>query len=259
MTTDPTTTDQVLPTRLAVVLAAQFGLDIVHAFPVQLFNVQGCPAEHALPDFGRASTLGVIVGNSNALWPAFLQHLASHPAALEAANPLDVFVEAAVTHAVTQCCQALQRQQQCPSDNNRPAKQQDRNGGVRCAIRFSHHTEPGRFVNMMRAAQLSGLAYYSSTTHLCMHPRYGPWFALRAVAVFDVDGPDPSAFTQLPCPHPDLEAQAAEQVGCRLCVCVPRPVITQLCHSQPSGQVCLEPSPSNRPKTSCSQADSVPQ
>lgn len=247
------TPDQVLLTRLAAVLAAQFGLDIVHAFPVQLFNVQGCPAEHALPDFGRASTLGVVIGNSNALWPAFLQHLASHPAALEAANPLDVFVEAAVTHAVTHCCCQAQ-QQQCP---NRPAEQQDRNGSVRFAIRFSHHHEPGRFVNMMRAAQLSGLAFYSSTTHLCMHPRYGPWFALRAVAVFDVDGPDPLGFTQLPCPHPDLEAQAAEQVSCRLCV--PRPVITQLCHCPTLRPVLHRPSPSNWPKTRCSQADSVPQ
>jgi hypothetical protein len=85
-------------------------------------------------------------------------------------------------------------------------------GSCEYAIRFSHHTEPGSFVNMMRAAQLSGLAYYSDTTHLCMHPVYGPWLALRAVAVFNVDGPDPAGFCQLPCPYPDLEAEAAVKV-----------------------------------------------
>jgi hypothetical protein len=89
-------------------------------------------------------------------------------------------------------------------------------------IRFSHHTEPGKFVNMMRAAQLSGLAYYSSTTHLCMHPVYGPWFALRAVAVFNMDGPDPAGFTQLPCPYPDVEDEAADKVGTPVCTCSSR-------------------------------------
>ncbi|WIA19745.1 hypothetical protein OEZ85_005665 [Tetradesmus obliquus] len=65
---------------------------------------------------------------------------------------------------------------------------------------------------MLRAAQLSGLAYYSPTTHLALHTRYGPWFALRAVAVFDCEGPDPadSVFDQITCPYPELEQQAGE-------------------------------------------------
>lgn len=225
--------------RLPRLLGAQ-GFHIAHAFPVQLFNNSpGCPDEHQLPTFGRSTTLGVVIGNTNGLWPCFVQHLAAHPVAQAADNPLDVFVEATVTQAVQQClselpAQACQQhdppasahhgQPLTPDDGlAQPACSSSRGSmqhqfttpvspPTRFTIRFSHHTEPGKFVNMMRAAQLSGLAYYSSTTHLCMHPEFGPWFALRGVAVFDVDGPDPAAFRQLPCPHPDLESQAADKV-----------------------------------------------
>lgn len=240
-------------------LLAVKGFNIVHAFPVQLFNSQGCPQEHQLPTFGRSSTLGVVIGNTNALWPHFISHLAAHPAALTADNPLDALVEATVSHAVQQCLDSLvapppQQQQQQPGQegsrhqgaqpiapshgcscdpphgpqqeesHNSPMQQPLPSSSPSFTIRFSHHTEPGKFVNMMRAAQLSGLAYYSNTTHLCMHPEFGPWFALRAVVVFDVDGPDPAGFSQLPCPCPDLEAEAAEKVGapaghCRHCAC----------------------------------------
>lgn len=226
------------PMQLIMHLLAAQGFHIAHAFPVQLFNNSpGCPDEHQLPTFSRSSTLGVVIGNTNALWPHFVQHLSTHPAALSADNPFDQLVEATVTQAVQQCLSNLPSQAgQCvppPSSHSQPAnhgptqpecssssnsasgtQQQPtiHSSSPQFAIRFSHHFEPGKFVNMMRAAQLSGLAYYSSTTHLCMHPTYGPWFALRAVAVFDVDGPDPAAFSQLPCPHPDLEAEAADKV-----------------------------------------------
>lgn len=223
---------------LARLLASQ-GLTITHAFPVQLFNTN-CPPEHALPTFGRPhTTLGIIIGNTNELWAHFIQHLSSQSAAAGldnsyGDNPLDAYVEAVVTRAVEQSCHqqevlpplpALPQQQEQPQpQQNQPQQQhlqqqlpqqQSHNSTqthTKFALRFSHHTEPGRFVNMMRAAQLSGLAYYSSTTHLCMHPLYGPWFALRAVAVVDADGPDPSGFTQLPCPYPDVEAEAAVKV-----------------------------------------------
>lgn len=234
--------EEVIKQQLSALLGAN-GFHIVHAFPVQLFNSQGCPDEHQLPTFGRGSTLGLVIGNNNALWPHFLRHLAVKPAALTAENPLDDLVESTVSQAVQQCLQNLSPQQQRPSQEGTSHQQQHQstlpNSNCSCqphgdvqpecggpsssisqphsrpsfVIRFSHHHDPGKFVNMMRAAQLSGLAYYSSTTHLCMHPQFGPWFALRAVAVFDVDGPDPAGFSQLPCPYPDLEAEAAEKVG----------------------------------------------
>ena len=38
---------------------------------------------------------------------------------------------------------------------------------------------------MQTLAEVAGLAYTHPYSHLSLHPRYGPWFALRAVLVFD--------------------------------------------------------------------------
>ena len=45
--------------------------------------------------------------------------------------------------------------------------------------------EGSRFVAMQRAASAAGLAYLDVGSHLCLHPKFGPWFALRATLVFD--------------------------------------------------------------------------
>ena len=34
-------------------------------------------------------------------------------------------------------------------------------------------------------AHAAGLAYLDQQSHLCLHPKFGPWFALRCVIVFD--------------------------------------------------------------------------
>jgi methylmalonic aciduria homocystinuria type C protein len=216
------------------------GFDIVHAFPVQLFNNQS-PQDHQLPTFNQPnSTLAIIIGNSNALWLPFLQQLAQQPQLQGLPDPLDAYVVQHITAAVQQCCcctalpgssaAALpagspaaasdsaadkphdsSSYQQLPLHQLQQQQEQQQPAALRHELRFSHHTGP-KFINMLRAAQLSGLAYYSSTTHLAMHRCYGPWFALRAVAVFDCEGPDPadSAFGQMTCPYPELEQQAGE-------------------------------------------------
>jgi hypothetical protein len=240
-------------TDTLVHLLQPFGFDIVHAFPVQLFNNQS-PPEHQLPAFDRPnSTLAVIIGNSNALWLPFLQQLANEPQLQDLQDPLDAYVEHHVSAAVQRCCcsfvasvstqagteeaaaaredssqQHMLPQQHHEQQTNsilchegtqqvahtqQQQRQLQQSSVLRHELRFSHHTGP-KFVNMLRAAQLSGLAYYSSTTHLAMHARYGPWFALRAVAVFDCDGPDPAdaAFDQMTCPYPELEQQAGQEM-----------------------------------------------
>jgi hypothetical protein len=35
------------------------------------------------------------------------------------------------------------------------------------------------------ALQAAGLAHLDAASHLCLHPKYGPWFSLRALLVFD--------------------------------------------------------------------------
>lgn len=190
------------------------GLDIIHPFQVQVFN-QKSPAENTLPEFVRASTLGVLIGNSCKLWPHFIAALASNPEDLTADDPLDHYVERVVQgaiskvtvygdsgeadietwmttppahrgpHGIDNCCCSVTC---CPTSTQNSPMRKGAAGGLANEVRFSHSVG-AKFVNMLRVAQLSGLAYYSSTTHLCMHPLYGPWFALRAVAVFDLPWP----------------------------------------------------------------------
>lgn len=38
---------------------------------------------------------------------------------------------------------------------------------------------------MQRLADVTGCAYNDNLSHLSLHPRFGPWFALRALIVFD--------------------------------------------------------------------------
>lgn len=56
-------------------------------------------------------------------------------------------------------------------------------------IFFSHDQSAGQgthgFVAMQRLAEVTGCAYNDHTSHLSLHPRYGPWFALEALIVFD--------------------------------------------------------------------------
>lgn len=42
-----------------------------------------------------------------------------------------------------------------------------------------------RYVAIQRMAHAAGLADLDQQTHLCLHPKFGPWFALRCVLVFD--------------------------------------------------------------------------
>ena len=52
--------------------------------------------------------------------------------------------------------------------------------GVQHEAFFGH--DGSRLVALQRAAAASGFAAYdTATTHLCLHPTYGAWFALRAV------------------------------------------------------------------------------
>ena len=50
------------------------GLDLLQPFPVAVYN-QVVPDAYWLPDFGRPRALGLLIGNTRALWPRFLAAL----------------------------------------------------------------------------------------------------------------------------------------------------------------------------------------
>jgi methylmalonic aciduria homocystinuria type C protein len=142
---------------------AEAGLDLVHAFEVARYNSLA-PETAQLSDFGRASALGILIGNTRKLWPHFVHAFATDPALTKSDNPLDDYVAARLAEVVAQATERATR------------------------LVLAHVTEPRAFP-IQRLAELVGFAAFSPT-HLAIHPLHGPWLALRALVVFDVPGPD---------------------------------------------------------------------
>lgn len=141
------------------------GLDLVHAFGTG--QLAEAAADERLPDFGRRNALGVLIGNTRALWPAFTLAFDTSPTLRARPNPLDSYVSERVAHAAAS------------------------SGALAHEITFAHAVTP-RAYPIQRLADRSGFAAISPC-HLVIHPDHGLWLALRAVVTFDCEGPHESA------------------------------------------------------------------
>jgi methylmalonic aciduria homocystinuria type C protein len=138
---------------------ARRGLDLAAELATADYNAE-VDEGLRLPDFGRARARAIVVGNTRALWPEFLA---------SGKRLLDDYVMEAVRAAI---------------------------GGARAEVRWAHDVPAT--VAIQRAAAVAGLAYLAPS-HLCVHPVYGPWIALRAVIVLDEDGPPRAPAIAPPC------------------------------------------------------------
>ncbi|MCX5745384.1 MAG: hypothetical protein NT062_23140 [Proteobacteria bacterium] len=120
---------------------ADAGLDVVHAFDLRAHALDGFP----LPD----RRVGLLIGNTRALWPRFLAARRDEP------DPLDRHVERAL----------------------------EAFGAI-----YAHRTYAGAYVPVQRIAIATGLAA-PSPSGLLVHPIYGQWFGLRAIVAIDGDPP----------------------------------------------------------------------
>jgi methylmalonic aciduria homocystinuria type C protein len=134
------------------------GLDVLRWFPVTSELRSGLAAGtksralNLLPDLG-VDAWGLFIGNSKALWPHFVRHVSR---AASRAHPLDHYVQETVRRAAVEL-------------------------GTNPWIAFSHTASPSAFP-MQRLADEVGFAHLGPA-HLSVHPKYGPWIALRAVIV----------------------------------------------------------------------------
>lgn len=166
------------------------GIDVVQPFDVRWYNTyiqeEGLPLK-PLPTFGRKSgAAGVLLGNSKALWPAFLTWLGKQPSPAAVADPLDTYLRAAVEQAMDL------------------VGKKSVGGPIESDIVWPW--EGGaRLCSMQRVAVCSGLCYHDSETQLAVHPIFGAWLAFRAVVVFDAT---PTALK--------LPSKAPERLGCLL-------------------------------------------
>ena len=140
------------------------GLDLVQGFDSARYNelIAGHKTLAPLPQFGRQGVLALLVGNTKALWPLFIEACHRDTDLQDRSDPLDAWVERVVKESLKDV----------------PAK---------CALRFSHNPGEG-LVSMLHLAQASGLAHVGPA-HLAVHPEHGTWFGLRAVILVDAEPP----------------------------------------------------------------------
>jgi len=149
------------------------GLDLLTPFSLSRYNAR-VSVDQRLPEFETGEGLGILIGNTRALWPAFTQALRFEPALATLEHPLQSYLESQLKTLLTRATKRRHR------------------------ILWAHETVP-RALPIQRLADAVGLASLSPS-HLSIHPDYGPWIALRAVAVIDVIGPSgPPAWLRSPC------------------------------------------------------------
>jgi hypothetical protein len=146
----------------ALATLAAAGFDLAHTFDAQLAS-----RAPGLAILGGPERLGLLVGNTRALWPAFQAALRDPELAADP-DPLDRHAERAIASGFA------------------PATR----------IYFGHRRYDGAFLPLQRLAALTGLGALAPS-QLVIHPIYGPWFALRAVVVLDGDPP-----ARAPIPQP---------------------------------------------------------
>lgn len=142
---------------------AEAGLDLTFAFSVGQYNRQAAD-DQRLFDFGRTDALGVLVGNTRQLWPVFKGALSADPALAADTDPLDRYVTARLGELASRTL-------------SRPFQ-----------LVLAHAPPP---FPLQRLAEAIGFAALSPS-HLAIHPEHGPWLALRAVVLVDVEGPPAS-------------------------------------------------------------------
>jgi methylmalonic aciduria homocystinuria type C protein len=157
------------------------GLDILYPFSVDA----SLDDLFVFPRFDEPARLGVLIGNSRALWAPFTAWVKREPA--PSAHPLHDYVKAALVPAqgalgVPHYLYFAER------------LDYDAGGGKRSAV------------PLQRLGSRVGLASLGPA-HLSVHPEYGPWFAYRAALVLDLPPPatpdtprtEPCASCPAPC------------------------------------------------------------
>lgn len=159
---------------LALALAAldAAGFDVAHAF-----DATAAAREPGLAALAGDQRLGILVGNTRALWPRFVEAMRD-PALAAEPHPLERYTERVIDAAFP---------------------------GAR--VLHGHRQYDGGYVPLQRLAIATGLGALAPS-HLVIHPTYGPWFALRAVVLLDGEPPH-HAPIERPC---RCSAPCAEQL-----------------------------------------------
>jgi hypothetical protein len=150
----------------ALATLAAAGFDIAHTF-----DAAAVAREPGLGMLARAARLGILIGNTRALWLPFTAALRD-PALAAEPDPLERYTERVIDAAFSP-------------------------GSAGPRIYYGHRRYGRTFLPLQRLAATTGLGAIAPN-QLVIHPIYGPWFALRAVVVTDGDPPERQPIAQ-PC------------------------------------------------------------
>ena len=132
------------------------GFDIFTELNTSWYNAIKPSSVVALPE----NRVAMLLGNSRVVWPHFLRFFQALKSPVE--HPFDEFV----AHEINSVISIL------------PVEQ-------RPEVFYVQDKSPTRLIAFQRLASVSGACLLLDEIHLCVHPVFGPWFALRALLVFE--------------------------------------------------------------------------
>lgn len=159
--------------------AARRGLNLTGTVAVERYDAE-VPCDARAQRVAPHARSIIVIGNGGGdFWHAYQRHLTLDPSWSARADPLDDFIRQIVS---TELLPALERR------------------GMRCVAGYPF-TGPGADLRFMDLARLAGLGA-PSLLGVLVHPRYGPWMALRAALLIDSEVEQPGeAIGFDPCPR----------------------------------------------------------
>ena len=148
-----------------------YGLDLVQPLRVGWYNEE-VGAEYRLPDFGDPASLALVVGNTRQIWQPFVRAMRTNTDLMGDAHPVERYAMTSLMDAVDLI-------------------------KVPTQVRWAHDTGRG-MVAIQRMAHIAGLAFLSPA-RLSVHREFGPWIALRAAVIVEVEGPNKRPLVSSPC------------------------------------------------------------
>ena len=156
-----------------------YGLNLIGSTTVSAYEALVPPQYYVTPLLPQAKSIVVIGNGGGDFWRGFRSYCNLHPEHIhERTHPLDDYTVEIIETTLTPLLQASGR-------------------AYRCLYPFRFWTEPVSFMPLARAAGLAGPSLLGVT----IHPEYGPWMALRAAVLLDLELSLPQQAANFdPCP-----------------------------------------------------------
>jgi len=165
--------------QIIVQALAPIGLNLIGTTTAAAYETLAPSYYHVSPLLPQTKTIVVIGNGGGDFWLGFRTYCDAHPHYLaEREHPLDDYTSMSIETTITPHLRAA-------------------NVTYRYLYPFRFWTEPVSFMHLARAARIAG----PSILGVVIHPRYGPWLALRAAVLIDEEfSLPPQALDFDPCP-----------------------------------------------------------